>query len=285
MNKNIWIALLGILGAGLLTVPSCLPPEDVEKDDVLLAKVYNKPLYLSELEGMVPNNVSDGDSTLIVNSYVERWVRENLMLYEAERNLPKDLNIDKLVRDYRSSLILHNYEKELVETQLDSVITDAEVMEYYKKYETLFQGKANILRCQFMKIPKAAPDLAKAEKWWDDAASDASMRLLEEYCGEYAVVYQLDGEMWLNSDEVAAEFPKGALSSIKEGKESKLSEGDYRYFFRVIETQSDDNEPPIEYVRAEVSKFILHNRKLKLVEKHREEVYKKAERKGNVKYF
>ncbi len=67
------------------------------------------------------------DSSLIINAYVERWIRETLLLLEAERNIPSDLNIDKLVRDYRASLVRHSYEQFLVEQLLDSTVTKAEL--------------------------------------------------------------------------------------------------------------------------------------------------------------
>ena len=109
----------------LISFGSCQPVDQQQDiNDRLLAQVYNKSLFQSELEGMFPPDSSPEDSALIVNSYIERWVRESLLMHEAERNIPKDLNIAVLVRDYRASLIRHNYDKLLVELQLDSTITD-----------------------------------------------------------------------------------------------------------------------------------------------------------------
>ncbi len=277
----IWMIGIAFVGS----IGSCMPPEEErDAEDILLAKVYNKPLYLSDLDGMIPRSATPTDSSLIVNSFTERWVRENLMLYEAERNIPKDLNIDKLVRDYRASLILHNYEKQITETQLDSMISDDEIMEYYNQYEGHFQLETSIMRCKFMKLPSDAPDLAKAEKMWEEM-KDGSSKKLENYCEENAITYQLEDSIWVNKDELASEFPKDVLSSMKEGKEFKQKKEDYVYYVRVMEVQSKNNEPPLSYIRNQVSKFILHNRKLELVNKMREELYQKAERKGHVKYY
>ena len=78
---------------------SCGGGDKAKAGDRPLAQVYNKTLYLSELEGVVPEGVSLEDSALIVSAYAQRWIREQLLMYEAERNIPKDLNIDELVRD------------------------------------------------------------------------------------------------------------------------------------------------------------------------------------------
>ena len=110
--------LVFILSFCFLT--SCTPAEKaLEENDVELAKVFSKKLFLSELEGMVPDGATPEDSTKIINAEVERWTRETLLMQEAEKNIPADLNIDELVRDYRMSLVRHNYEQFLVETQLD----------------------------------------------------------------------------------------------------------------------------------------------------------------------
>ena len=81
----------------MLCFGACKPPaEPADDNDRLLAQAFNKSLYLSELTGMVPENSSPEDSSLIVNAYIERWVRENLLMHEAEKNVPHDLNIDEL---------------------------------------------------------------------------------------------------------------------------------------------------------------------------------------------
>ncbi len=263
-------------------IGSCMPPEEArDVKDKLLAEVYNKPLYLSELDGMIPRSATPNDSSLIVNSYVERWVRENLMLYEAERNVPKDMNIDKLVRDYRASLILHNYEKQITEAFLDSMITDEEIIAFSNEYKSHFELETSIMRCKFMKLSKDAENLDKAEKMW----ADQDLKKLSKYCDDHAIVYQLEDSIWITKEEIKDEFPKDVLSSMKEGKEFKQTKDGFNYYVRVMEVQSKNSDPPISYLRNHAVKFIIHNRKLELVEKKREELYKTADQKGHVKYY
>ncbi len=269
----------------VLLVWSCVPPEEeISNDDIVLAEVYNRTLYLSDMEGMIPRYASPNDSSLIVNAYTERWVRENLMLYEAERNITSDLDIDKLVRDYRASLLLNNYERSIVELELDSFISDEELLVYYNDHKEHFQLETNIMRSKFMKLPNDAPMLDKVQEWWKNDTLP-SMKKLMNYCEEHAVVYQLEDSIWLESDKVIGEFPKGALSSIQEGKEFKLTEGGFQYFIRVMEIQSKNSDPPMGYIRGRAIKHILHNRRLKLIEEKKEKLYQKAQRAGHVKVF
>lgn len=282
MNKNIIILFLGII---ILAVSACVPPsQEVIEGDILLAKVYNKPLYLSELDGMIPRTASASDSTLIVNAFTDRWVKENLMLYEAERNMPKDLDIDELVRDYRASLILHNYEKQVSESELDSVITNEELMEYYNNYKSHFQLETSIKRCRFIKLSENAPNLDNVEEWWD-SEEEEDWSTLTEYCKKNAIVYQLEDSIWLTNTELEVDFPKSIISSLKEGTKLEKEKDGYAYFIEVMEIQSKNTDPPVAYIRTHASNFILHNRKVGLIDKKREELFQDAERKGHVKYF
>jgi hypothetical protein len=117
------------------------PPKE---GDQLLAKVYNKTLYRSELDGIVPEGSTPNDSILMVTAYAQRWVRDQLLMYEAERNIPKDLNIDQLVRDYRASLVRYNYEEQIISERLDSTVSETELREYYESNTDQFQLESTI---------------------------------------------------------------------------------------------------------------------------------------------
>ncbi len=275
-------SFLGCFLIGLMLIVSCSPISENEAEETVLAKAHNKTLYISELDGMIPDGISEQDSMMIVNAYIERWVRKSLMLHEAERNLPKDLDIDRLVRDYRASLILHNYEQMLVEASLDSTITQEELTVYYEKNKEQYQLESNIMRCNFIKIPTTAPDIGKVKKWWND---DDSLALMK-YSNTYAEAFLLEDSTWHKVDDIAAEFPKGTFSKgMKSGQALSLKDGDYQYFLKVLETKSQKEIAPLEFIRGQATKFILHNKKIKLLEQKKEELYEKGIRRNYVKIF
>jgi hypothetical protein len=122
-----------LLGCLVIFAYSCSEDIQTNNGDFILARVYNKSLYIKDLEGMFPPGTSAYDSSLITNAYTQRWVREAVLLYEAENNLPKDLNIDRLVRDYRSSLVRNNYEQVLLEQLMETEISTSELANFYDK--------------------------------------------------------------------------------------------------------------------------------------------------------
>jgi len=118
-----------------------------DPSDILLAQVGQNKLYYSQLDGMVTEEMTSQDSFLMTNAYVERWTREQVLLIEAERSLPSDIDVDALVEDYRRSLLRLNYEELILKTKLDSLITDAELEAFYEKNKDQYQLEKPILRC------------------------------------------------------------------------------------------------------------------------------------------
>lgn len=251
--------------------------------DKLLAQVYNKNLYLSELEGIVPEGVTKEDSVLMVNAYVQRWIHEQLLMYEAERNIPKDLDIDELVRDYRASLVRFNFEEKIIAEKLDSIISEAELKDFYENNKDQFQLESTILKCLLLKLPSRAPQSEINKLWYSRNPSDENR--LNAYARQWAAFALLDREKWYKLEEVAALLPKGTLTSDNVGsrREGTLSDGDFRYYYRVLDVVQGKTTAPFDYVKEQASKVILHKRKQELLEKWKEELYQKELRRENVK--
>lgn len=266
---------------------ACQPTAEEEgKTDKLLAQVFNKSLFESELEGMILPETSDQDSALIVNSYVERWVRDNLLMHQAERHISKDLKIDELVRDYRASLILHNYEKTLVELELDSTISQAELLQHYEENKDQYQLKQPILRCYFIKLQSNAPELDQVRSWWRNESEENHKKLIE-YCSANAVVYMLNDSTWYDKEDIYRQMPDKMAKDSKFKVQEKINGRDdqHFYFLHILETKNQRNIAPLAYISSQISRVILHHKKIKLLEDKREEMYEREFGKSNIKIY
>lgn len=207
------------------------------------------------------------------------------MMYEAERNVPKDLNIDKLVRDYRASLIRHNYEKLLVEQLLDSTVTQQELAEFYELNKDQYQLKEPIVRAHFLQIPLSAPDLDKVDKWWkSDDPED--FKLLAAYCNTYATVHLLEDSSWYSLPTLASEWPVNlSVGNLAPGATLSRKDDTFQYYFRLIDHVPEKALAPISYVADQARKAILHKRKMGLLEDTKEQMYERSLRRNEVKIY
>jgi len=246
------------------------PPE---ANDVLLATVHGKPLYLSEVNAMVPTEANTEDSAMIASAFMEKWIRETLLMNEAEKNLPKDLKIDDLVRDYRSSLIRHNYEKILVELQLDSTITSQELMDYYEINKEQFRLENPIVRCLFMEMPKNGKTLNEADKLWRDAAKNGG-EPLKNFATSHSSQFMLNDSIWYQPDYLMTLLPEKDRKSKNFTNGTKLSFTDdqFKYYLSILDRIPKGDIAPMDYVIDQMSRVILHQRKIALLNEKREEI-------------
>lgn len=277
--------VLGILLSGMLLLAACQPGASSDQG-TLLARVHNKSLYLSDLGGMLPMGSSSEDSTLIIQAFVERWVRDAVMLHEAERNVPKDLNIDKLVRDYRASLVQHTYEKVLVDQLLDSTVTQTELASFYDTNKEEFYLNHDIIRVRFVKLPRSSPEINQFEKWW---AGDSREDFLEmvNYCEDFAVKYVLNDSLWVRVSDIHSYFPEDMVSEsqLLSQNSFKRQNESFRCYYQRLETLQEGKIAPLSFIADQARKVILHKRKMRLLHETRENMYERALRHNEVKIY
>lgn len=279
--------LLGIVSF-ISLFSACSNSRQNNADDRILARVHNKSLYLSELDGMFPEKASKKDSSAIINAFVNRWVQEALLLHEAERNIPKNLNIDKLVRDYRASLIRNSYERLLIEELLDSTITKQELDAFYEKNKEQYQLETPIVRCQFIKIPLPVPQQADLQQYWNNANSDPeSLTALINYCNQHATAYLLGDSTWYEVENVAEQLPEGTVTASNIGSKKDFTQRDqeFQYYLKVFDVKNRKDIAPLSYIEEQARKVILRRKQLKLLEEKMNTLYEVELRRNNIDVF
>lgn len=259
---------------------------DNNEEKILLAEVESKKLFLEDVRNMIHEDASPQDSALIVNAYVDRWVRDQLLMSKAEQNIPVNLNVDKLVEDYRSSLILNNYERLLMESQLDSTISDQDLIQFYEANKEQYILEKPIARIVFVKLRPDSPNQQQALAWWNDLEKE-NLRRLRSYADRHAAQSFLEDTAWIDMASIMDMVPSSMVSesSLKEGKEVRYQDGDYLYLLKVLEVRRTTEVAPLPYIRDQATRAILHKRQMALIERTKDQLYDVAIRKNNVKIY
>jgi hypothetical protein len=251
--------------------------DDASKDAV--ARVYDKYLYKSEVSRAVPYGLLPKDSAQIAQEYIDQWVRRNLVLRRAENNLTDEQkDVNQQIEDYRASLLIYAYERELVRQKLDTVVSETEIEAYYKSNPANFELKSNIIKLRYIKLPVSSPNGDKAGKWFNSSAQ-SDRNKLEQYCKMYAVNYLLDDANWLLFDDVLKEIPISDYSIEKFNRNQRnldIKDKDYRYFVSVTGFLVKESSAPLSYEKTNIRNIILNKRKIKLIEQMQRDVYNDA---------
>ncbi|MBX2816517.1 MAG: hypothetical protein KTR24_10980 [Saprospiraceae bacterium] len=256
--------------------------------DPLIAEVYNKKLYQSEADRSIPPMTSSSDSVLLRNAFIERWIRESLMMVEAEQNLPNDLALEELVEDYRSSMILHHYEKRLVEHLLDTIIPLDELQRYYDENKSQYILESVIARCRFIKIDADIPSkrIKEIEENWT-TTDEKKFRKVLSLCNQYSSSFYLNDSIWHDIEEIKAEMPPGSVNNavVRNNRELKISNDSGYFFLKILEVKDEEEIAPLTFIEEQASKVILHRRKLELLEKIKEDLYDRASSQNRIKVY
>ena len=283
-HQAVLILLAGISTLGGLTGCKSSVTPDEGPDDVLLAEVYGQRLTLAEIQPLLSSGAEEEDSVSQVRNQVESWVREALLLHEAEKNVPVDVNINKLVRDYRASLLLSTYENVLVKTLLDTVVTEAELRSYYERNKDQYQLDVPILRIRYLRVKKPVPEPdAFKRAWGGDRPAD--LEALRTYCKRYATEYFLEDSTWFRQPDVERLVPPAALTgqNMYPGRTLRFSDNDYEYHLSIRQRIVSKEVAPLSYISEQAKRFILHKRKIDLLERIKGDIYEREIKGDQVK--
>lgn len=262
----------------LLTVCSC-SFFNKESDKNVVARVENKLLLETDIQGIIPQNTSPEDSALIINNYIQNWVKDNLILKKAELNLKdSQKDVEKQLEDYRRSLIVYSYEKELIKQRLDTVVLGYEIQEFYTNNSQNFELRDDIVKVLYLKVNKKAPQLKKIRKLYK-YKKESDKETLKELAHQYAEKFHLNDNQWILFDELKNEVPmfvsqtEGFLKNIKNVEvEDSLS----IYFVHIKDYKLKKDVAPLSFEAKNIKNIIINKRKLSLINKIRSELYEEA---------
>ncbi len=232
-------------------------------DSIVLAEANGKKLNQSELLDMFPNQYSIKDSIDMAQSFIDQWVRKTILIDEAENKIAKDIDIQKLVDDYRASLILDIFEKKLVESTLDTVVTDAQIQQNYNENKDQFYLKKDLALCLYAKIPEDAKGLDRFyENWKNNNIED-----VRKYCKVHCKDSLLKADRWYYTDKLIEIFPEKLKKKIKWEKNliTQNNINDFEYFVWVKDIIKANEPAPLSFVRDKIIKLIIHQRKKSLL--------------------
>ena len=269
---------VALLVFSILVLVSCnLFNEKV--DDTAVARVNDKYLLLSDIQDIVPKDASKEDSALIINNYIQGWVKEALVLQKAELNLKEEQkNFDKQLEDYRKSLIIYSYERELIHERLDTNVSNDEIQAFYEKNQQNFELKDDIVKVRYLKVIKNAPEVKKIRKVYKSTKPE-DIEKLKELAHQYAEKFHLNDNQWIYFDELKKEVPlnvaeaKGYLNNIKNIEvEDSLS----YYFVYIKDYKLKNDVSPLSFEKHNIRNIIINKRKLKLINTISNDLYQEA---------
>jgi len=278
--KYIFIILSGVL------LLKCNKSE--VSDDKVVAQVGEKKLFHSEISRIIPLEIEEQDSLLMANDYIRKWVKQELLINKANENLtPEQKNVTKEIEEYRNSLIIYKYKNELMNQQMDTLVTQQQIEQYYNANTDNFKLNGSIVKAIYIKIPNEVANTKLIKELVDDSLEEGT-NALREYCIQYAKSFDFFNNNWVDFEIVKRNIP-GEITDERQflarNNQVELNDSIYYYLVSIQDYKLKNELAPVEYVETNIRNLILNKRKIEFLKQIEENIYKEGIRQNKFKIY
>ena len=264
------IKQLFVFSAVVLLLSSCFK----NKEGVIIASVNEKDLMLEEVLEEMPMQIED--SSFFVESYMNDWIRKQLMIYHAEINLSSAIqNYEKQIKEYRASLLIYAYQQELINQNFDTSISLKQVTDYYNQYKDEFKLSKNIFKGRFIVVDRSAPKLINLNKWYK-SNKESSLEDLNDYCQQFAKEYYLEDDSWQYFSIFNQKLPKYIVEEsyfLENTKGVVFEDDNLRYYVFIKDYLINGSISPLEMEQEKIKNVLLNKNKIEYLKQLEDDLY------------
>ena len=234
-----------------------------------IARVGESYLFQDDIVDLVPKGTSKKDSIAIVKSYIDRWATQKLLFEAAQRNIGKDKvsEFNALIDQYKVDLYTKDYIESLVIRQIDTVVTEVQIEEYYAKNKQYFKNSSELVKLRYINLVKENPKFAKIKSKFSSFTKN-DRKELEQLAVQFKS-YAFNDSIWVDINQVFEKIPFINL----ENKQKYISSGiNFQYpdsttvwLVKVNNVLPKDSPTPLEFLKPTIKQIIINNRKLDLI--------------------
>ncbi len=263
---------------GLVT---CQPSQPEEHSDPIIAQVDSKNLYASEIEKLIHDGISTYDSNGIANAYIDRWIKDELLIREAQKYYSSDAEIESLVEDYKNQMIKYKHEKQVLEEKLDTAVNETVLAKFYEKNKANYVLEEPLYKILYAAVPENKRQIDRLYNSW----INNDYAFMKEYCSSNSVISFLDKESWISGAKLSAIVPDVLIKNKTLSNRTTIQKNmdHIEYFFKVLDVRQKDDHIPIELITDKLKRLILHERKQEVIHDYKQNLYEKAMRQKIVK--
>lgn len=242
---------------------SCGVDEQVDKG-VVLASVNDVELTEKEMLYHMPEGLSEEDSMLFVEKFVDQWIEEQVVYQKAKEVLPeKAQNVDYQLEDYKRSLLIYTYEQFYIQDRLDTAVAFADIESYYNENQEDFILKDYIVKAVYAKYTPNTPDLDKVTQWYKFKAENDWISL-QSHANLYSIKFFNDTSKWVYFDEILNEVPLTDFNKetfIRKKKNITFEDEEGMiYYLNVLDSKLQDETSPLAFEKDKIRGILLNIR-------------------------
>ena len=272
----------------IITIPSCNYFTFKNNKKEAIARVNETYLYKDDLKTIFNSGISKQDSILLANSYINNWVKQQLLLAKAQINLEDNqVDFEELVKKYREDLYINSYKEAVVKQYLNYEITPADIDKFYAENNQNFKLNEELVKLRFMKLGKNLINKKELIKLFESSKKkDLDTLKAREI---FLKSHHLNDSIWVKLSDLYVKVPilKNIAKEDLLKKDNFIQKEDSLSLYLVtIKNVLNRNEiAPKSYITPSIKQMILHQRKLQLLKSIEETLLEDAQNKNQFEIY
>ena len=234
---------------------------------------------MRDVESVVPKGVTGEDSAAFMKVYIDRWVRKQLKLQEAEILFSASADdIDKMVEEYRQALLIRKLDQHYVDRSIDTTFTENEIAAYYNAHKADFRLDRTLVKGRIVQFSE--PKLKLTSEGQQD---------FRDICAKNDFTVTDFSDQWVDFPEFLSYLPTLrsqnydpvlASTAVQEMRDSHS-----HYYFQIDAVRREGEPIPLERLRGTIRRILFNQRQSEIIRSHEEELYNRACEGGSIKIF
>ena len=272
----------------ILLLTSCdffLVQEKENTASEIVAIVNTDKLFKEDLKDILPRNITKEDSLILVKSFIQDWAVKKLLLKAAANNNTSESlkSINILVQDYKESLLINNYKEELIKQQLDTLISEDEIEQYYIANNANFKLNEVLVKSKYLYFNLTINDKKEIiDLFKSDEIEDAEELERQQLSFK---MYQLNDSIWTELDKILLKLPFSKEKLLKKSKFIQKQDSLGLYLVAIKDILNRNDIAPLSYIKPTIKEMILHKRKIELIREIEKLIVKDATKNNNFKIY
>lgn len=274
---GVWTVLLW-----LLTGCQELPRYFVGEEPV--ARVGERELTLAELQGSMPEGLSQEDSAAYARTFADRWVRKQLKLQEAEQLFSASAaDIDELVEEYREALLIRRLDRYCIDRQVDTTFTEAEIAAYYEAHQADFKLDRTLVKGRIVRLPKSYRQPRRLKELMA-STKESAQQDFHDLCLKNEFELSDHREGWIDYADFLTTLPTLRSKSYDElltkSGIQEMTDATSLYWFQIDAVRRAGETTPLDRLRPTIRRILFNQRQQQVIRDHEEQLYEGAKLEG-----
>ncbi len=259
------------------------------KEPKSIARVGDEYLFESDLDQIVPKDTNVKDSLAIVTAYINQWATKRLLLNGALDNLSANdiAQFNVLIENYKTDLYTKAYLEGLVNSQIDTLITENQIVSYYEKNKQFFKSSNILVKLRYINLVKENTKIETIKSKFNSFTKN-DISVLQDLAIDFKS-YAFNDSLWVEESQVFERLPFITLDNknefISPGKSMVYSDSTTMWLVKIRDVLPTSEPTPLQFIKPTIKQVILNNRKLELLKSLEKDILTNAKKNNTYELY